>query len=1067
MSLKDNLRPLNIFTQLTAALGAVFMEGVDANSQKVTLVADGTVTDDAINLGQLTSLSGGLKTYVDAADALLQGNLDSVSGAMKSYVDAADAAQNSAASSLSSSLKYYIDAADAAQDIATAAISSSIVAYVDAENAAQDQATSALSSSLAAKVQAVDTAQTAANAALSSSMKGYVDAQNTAQDAATSALSSSIVAYVDAADAAQDAATAALSSSLVAKIDAADSQLQTNINTVSSSVKSYVDAADAQIQSNLDGVSGSLKSYIDAQDTAQNNATSALSSSIKSYVDAADLAQDTATAVLSSSIKSYVDAADAQIQSNLDGVSGSLKTYADTADAAQDSAMAALSSSIKGYVDAADLVQDTATTALSSSARIALVNEAKDRQAADSMFLKLDGSRSMSGSLNMGGQDIVNAKSGSFSGDVTIAGDLQVNGATTSINSTDLQVTDKLVTIAKGAANGAAADGAGIFVDGADVSFVYDNASGKWVSNVGLEVSNQGSFDAAMKLSGSAFTNIATAIVGGKFDVSDAIHALDTKVGADSSAIKSKYDGLREVITGTLGAGGVEEHPTAGYFNSVGDFLQMSDNNSAFDLSNTDSTIEMWFYPTTTIGAHGLIGKGTYGVNEAWFIAYEATGFIVGNIGGNNWIIPTTITANSWYHIAITSEYSTGTKKFWLNGNLLATRTGGNFQNVSSNVSIGTLTWNKPDNVPMVGYIDDVRITRNIRYSTSFTPPTNITIVGDPYASSVSFLVTMDGYINSKNFVDTGINGLTVTANGNVRLRSVSRDIGDAYASNVSLVMTMNGTSGSTSFVDESFNNLTLTRLGNAALTTTADAGRSSVAYFDGSSCLKLQDNFDLSNTDSTIEMWFKTTSTQTQGLIGKGTYAVNESWFVIFDSTGFYVGIVNNGVWFVPTAVTPNNWYHVAITSDNSTSTKKFWLNGNLIATTTGKFKNVASPVGIGAPTWNNLSNVPFVGYIDDLRITNVARYTTNFTPTLQLDASGGGDAGSATVDLSFATAELSNIALDVMVNEGDGYNNNLVSSKMFVDGTKIKVQIDAPAAAVGTAYRVIAVNEKKGGLA
>jgi hypothetical protein len=208
----------------------------------------------------------------------------------------------------------------------------------------------------------------------------------------------------------------------------------------------------------------------------------------------------------------------------------------------------------------------------------------------------------------------------------------------------------------------------------------------------------------------------------------------------------------------------------AAYFDGVGDFLQMSDNNSAFDLSNTDSTIEMWFYPTSLATFHALMGKGTYGVNEAWYIIYDSTGFIVGNIGGSSWFIPIAITTNNWYHVAITSEYSTGTKKFWLNGNLLATRTGGNFQNASSNVAIGTATWNHPENGAMLGYIDDVRITRNIRYTTNFIPPANATLIGDPYAANVSFLVTMDGSVGGTSFVDSGINNLTITTNGDTKL---------------------------------------------------------------------------------------------------------------------------------------------------------------------------------------------------------------------------------------------------------------------------------------------------------
>ena len=71
---------------------------------------------------------------------------------------------------------------------------------------------------------------------------------------------------------------------------------------------------------------------------------------------------------------------------------------------------------------------------------------------------------------------------------VTIAGDLTVNGTTTTINSTTLTVDDKTIVIASGAADSAAADGAGITVDGASASILYDHTGTQWEMNKPLEV---------------------------------------------------------------------------------------------------------------------------------------------------------------------------------------------------------------------------------------------------------------------------------------------------------------------------------------------------------------------------------------------------------------------------------------------------------------------------------------------------------------------------------------------------------------------------------------------------
>jgi len=62
---------------------------------------------------------------------------------------------------------------------------------------------------------------------------------------------------------------------------------------------------------------------------------------------------------------------------------------------------------------------------------------------------------------------------GDNTGTVIIAGDLQVDGTTTTLNSTTLTIDDKNIVLASGAANPAAADGAGITIDGASATIIY------------------------------------------------------------------------------------------------------------------------------------------------------------------------------------------------------------------------------------------------------------------------------------------------------------------------------------------------------------------------------------------------------------------------------------------------------------------------------------------------------------------------------------------------------------------------------------------------------------------
>ena len=68
-------------------------------------------------------------------------------------------------------------------------------------------------------------------------------------------------------------------------------------------------------------------------------------------------------------------------------------------------------------------------------------------------------------------------------GNIIVGGNLTVNGSTTTINSTELAVDDLNITIASGAADSAAANGAGITVDGASATITYATSGDKWVFN--------------------------------------------------------------------------------------------------------------------------------------------------------------------------------------------------------------------------------------------------------------------------------------------------------------------------------------------------------------------------------------------------------------------------------------------------------------------------------------------------------------------------------------------------------------------------------------------------------
>ena len=80
---------------------------------------------------------------------------------------------------------------------------------------------------------------------------------------------------------------------------------------------------------------------------------------------------------------------------------------------------------------------------------------------------------------------------GDNTGTVIIKGDLQVDGTQTIINSTTLEVDDKLVSIAKSATTAIQADGAGLEINGASATLTYRNFDDKFVFNKGVAISGE------------------------------------------------------------------------------------------------------------------------------------------------------------------------------------------------------------------------------------------------------------------------------------------------------------------------------------------------------------------------------------------------------------------------------------------------------------------------------------------------------------------------------------------------------------------------------------------------
>jgi hypothetical protein len=197
---------------------------------------------------------------------------------------------------------------------------------------------------------------------------------------------------------------------------------------------------------------------------------------------------------------------------------------------------------------------------------------------------------------------------------------------------------------------------------------------------------------------------------------------------------------------------------------------------------------------------------------------------------------------------------------------------------------------------------------------------------------------------------------------------------------NVALI-TSSGTVGtSTDITDNSSSSHNITVGGDAHLTSlTPYRGGGYSTYFDGTGdYLSVADDTSLNVLGSsfTVECWFYLSEAQSNvGLISKHDGA--DGYLLRLDTT-FIRWYTSLGSIDVPYSFNKGQWYHVAVVSDSTTGT--MYIDGVAVSNTfSTNGTNATSPLQIGRT--NTVTN-DFSGYIKDVRITNTAVYTANFTP-------------------------------------------------------------------------------------
>jgi hypothetical protein len=391
-----------------------------------------------------------------------------------------------------------------------------------------------------------------------------------------------------------------------------------------------------------------------------------------------------------------------------------------------------------------------------------------------------------------------------------------------------------------------------------------------------------------------------------------------------------------------------ETYGGSGYFDGTGDYTTIPYNQSTAQWWDTDYTIEMWVYnlENKQSGALGIPTQIAYGDPVAnvtyWAFGTNGTGRLYFYYFNGNPVtnaaspVGTVVSLNTWSHIAMVYNNSTGNLNGYINGTLAFSLAKSGTPQAPSGV---TLNIGSTIGVSYNGYISNLRIVRgNALYNSNFTPPAApVTAV-----ANTSLLL---------NFTNAGI-------------------------------------------VDNSTNN-TLETIGNAQISTAVKKYGTGSIYFDGTGdYLSMPDGpsqwWRLSNY--TMEFWINTTSSRRYATITTRTVSTSiweYSLMINYASATagdivYFDGSYSTGTPLLTTTganVRDGAWHHVALVKNGN----QFYIfvDGIQRATNTQTFtpviQSTATIIGFD-PVYTPRD---FAGNISDFRITSgIARYTANFTP-------------------------------------------------------------------------------------
>lgn len=363
------------------------------------------------------------------------------------------------------------------------------------------------------------------------------------------------------------------------------------------------------------------------------------------------------------------------------------------------------------------------------------------------------------------------------------------------------------------------------------------------------------------------------------------------------------------------------------------DFLTSPDSGD-WAFGSGDFTIDCWVRFNGDPGAAGMTFVSQWdatGNDRGWIFGLNnnTLRFVYSTDGIGNTILSTAwdpVTA-TWYYVSVVRRGPT--VYFFVNGTLLGTGTIGTASIFDSATTLQIGTQSNGADFDMNGWMDDVRITRAARYTTTFSRP------------------------HQAHYDNLGVPG-------------------DELYDKVVSMLHLNGADGSVAFTDSK--GITWAATGDPEIDTAQSVFGGSSMHLDGGDWLDATNAaFAWGTGDFTMEAWVRYDTRSGNNFIwtfggGWGVYTFGGTW-AVFD------GASSNPI--LGGTVADDTWYHVAVCRHSGTL--RLFVDGVLIgsAANSTNFSNQAvrigaQPSGVGTMT----------GWVDDFRATNVARYVGTFQP-------------------------------------------------------------------------------------